>query len=230
MDSRSGLFLHEEVLLLVLRDREGTVEFGANYSHAMGGAILAELLLRERIGVEEDGKRKLATVLSDEPVGDAVIDECLDLVGKAKKPKTLQDWVAKFAYLKDLRHRVAHGLCTLGILRADQDKVLLLFTRKIYPEVDPVPEQEIIERLREAIFTDTEDLEARTVILLSLAKGAGLLGFTFDKKELKARKERIEQVVNGEVFGAATSAAIEALQAAVFVAVIVPSITTAAIH
>ncbi|MFA9454949.1 MAG: GPP34 family phosphoprotein, partial [Candidatus Aminicenantaceae bacterium] len=120
-----------------------------------------------------------------------------------------------------------------GILRADEDKVLLLFTRKVYPEVDPGPENKMTERLREAIFTEKEDIDPRTVVLVSLAAATGLLKVTFDKKELKARKERIEKVVNGDLSGKATKAAIEAMQAAVFVACIMPAIiatTTTAAH
>ena len=51
-----------------------------------------------------------------------------------------------------------------------------------------------------------------------------------DKKKLKSRKARIEQVINGEVTGAATKDAIEAMQAALFVTCIVPTIVTTSIH
>jgi hypothetical protein len=66
---------------------------------------------------------------------------------------------------------------------------------------------------------------------LSLAKSADLLKLVFDKKQLKSRKTRIEQVVNGEMTGKATQEAIQAMQAAVMVACIMPAImasTTAA--
>ena len=52
---------------------------------------------------------------------------------------------------------------------------LLLFTRKIYPEINPIPEREIINRLQNTIFTDTEDFDARTGVLLSLANNANIL-------------------------------------------------------
>ena len=52
----------------------------------------------------------------------------------------------------------------------------------------------------------------------------------FDKKELKARKDRIERVVEGNAMAEATKEAIEAVQAAIMVAVILPTITTAAVH
>jgi len=226
------LYLHEEIMLLALRDREGTIEFGSMYQFAIGGAILAELLLTKRIAIDESRKKKLVTPVPTKTPGDPVIDECYAKVKNAKRRATLETWVSRFANLRDLKHRVAKQLCRRGILRADEDKVLLIFTRKIYPEADPEPERAIIQRLRTAIFTDTTDLDARTVILLSLAKSADLLKFHFGKKELKVRKKRIEQIINGEVAGRATKDAIEAMQAAVMVAAIIPSIvvTTAATH
>ncbi len=130
----SHLFLHEEIMLLALRDEEGTVEFGSNYVCAMCGAILAELLLAGRISVE-DGKKKLVNLVSDEPIGDPVIDECLDKIASAKRRASLQTWLHRFWHVKKLHHRVAGGLCDRGILRANEDKVLLIFRRKIYPEI-----------------------------------------------------------------------------------------------
>ncbi|MFQ5627741.1 MAG: GPP34 family phosphoprotein [bacterium] len=224
MPTQTTLFLHEEIMLLALRDREGTVEFGSMYQYAIGGAILAELLLTKRIAVDESRRKKLANVLPAEAPGDPVIDECYAKIKNAKRRATLETWVSRFANLRDLKHRVAKQLCRRGILRADEDKVLLIFTRKIYPEVNPEPERAIIQRLRTAIFTDTADLDARTVILLSLAKSADLLKFHFDKKELKTRKDRIKRIVNGEIAGSATKGAIEAMQAAVMVATIIPAI------
>jgi Golgi phosphoprotein 3 len=224
MKRGDSLHLHEEIMLLVLRDREGTVVSGTMYSYAIGGAVLAELLIEKRIDIEAVKKKKYARVLSPAPLGDLLIDEGLAKLAGAKKRAQLQTWVAKFAQTKNLKHRVAAQLAKRGTLRIDEDKVLGIFTRRIYPEVDPRPEREMIERLRKAIFSDAGDVAPRTVILLSLAKSADLLKLVFDKKQLKGRKTRIEQVVNGEMTGKATQEAIQAMQAAILVACIVPAI------
>ncbi|MHC4991336.1 MAG: GOLPH3/VPS74 family protein, partial [Planctomycetota bacterium] len=209
MTTVDNLFLHEQIMLLALRDREGTIEFGVEYRHALGGAILAELLLGRRLTVDDVGKKKVARMVSDEPTGDGVIDECLAMVADSK-PRQLEDWVTRFADLKDLKHRVAQQLCRRGILRADEQSVLLLFTRRIYPEVDHGPEQALIERLRAAIFEDGVEVDPLTTVLVSVANGAGLLRFTFDKKQLRDREDRIEQIVNGELSGQATKDAVAA--------------------
>jgi len=223
---QNTLFLHEEILLLALRDEEGTIASGTMYQYAIGAAILAELLLSKRIEVEQSGKRKLVNLVSPSLLGEPLIDQCLEKVISAKRRAVLQTWVSRFAGVKNLKHRVARQLCRRGILRTDEDKVLLLFTRKIYPEVNPGPERELIGRLRYAIFTDAGDIDPRTVVLLSLANSTGLLKVVFDKKKLKGRKARIKQIVNGEITGKAATEAIQAMQAAVMVAVIMPTIMT----
>jgi len=217
------LFLHEEVLLLALRDKEGTIASGTMYQYAIGGAILSELLLRKRIKVDESNKKKLVDLVSATPVGEPLMDECLGKIAKAKRRAALKTWVSRFATVKKLKQRLAEQLCERRILKANKGEVLLIFTRKIYPEVNPLPEKRIIERLRKAIFTETRDVDPRTAVLVSLANSTSLLKVIFDKKKIKSRKKRIESIVNGEMTGKAAKEAIEAMQAAVFVAVFVAS-------
>ena len=152
MMMQSALFLYEEILLLALRDEEGTIVSGTMYQYAIGAALLAELLLSKRIEVEQPGKRKrkLVSPISSTPLGDPLIDECLEKIFVAKRRAVLQTWVSRFAGIKNLKNRVAQQLCRRGILRADEDKVLLIFTRKIYPEINPEPERELIQRMRYA--------------------------------------------------------------------------------
>jgi Golgi phosphoprotein 3 len=227
MTSGEGLYLHEEVLLLALEDKKGTVSSGSLHSFAVGGAVLAELLFEKRVDIEEDRKKKFARILSPTPIGEPVIDECLAKVAGAKRRAQLQTWVSKFANVKNLKHRIARRLAERGILRVDEDKVLGIFSRKVYPEVDPGPERELIARLRAAIFSEGGEVDPRTVVLLSLANSADLLKSVFPRKELKGRKARIEKVINGEMTGKAAKEAIEAMQAAVMVACIMPAIFAA---
>ncbi|MBW7990086.1 MAG: GPP34 family phosphoprotein [Planctomycetes bacterium] len=224
MTIQTNLFLHEEIMLLALRDEEGTIASGTMYKYAIGAAVLSELLLNKHIAVEESKKKKLINLIGSQPFGEPLIDLCLEKIGNAKRRGSLQTWVSRFAGVKNLKHRVAQQLCDRGILRATEDTILLLFTRKIYPEINPVPERKLIERLRQAIFTDSRDVDPRTVVLVSLAEGTSLLKVVFDKKDLKSRKARIKKISNGEITGKAAKEAIAAMQAAVMVACILPAV------
>lgn len=224
----SPLNLYEEIMLLALRDEQGTIAAGFP-EHLVAGAILAELLFKGRISVEET-RKQLVDLKDKTPTGDPIINESLDKIATARRRASLQTWVSRLAGLKDLRHRIARQLCDRGILRADEDKILFLFTRKIYPETNPAPEQEIVGRLRDAIFSDDEQIAPRTAVLLSLANGANLLGGIFGRKEIKSRKKRVEQIANGELTAKATQEAVAACQAAIIVAaVLVPMMTTSVV-
>ncbi|MFC2161312.1 GPP34 family phosphoprotein [Acidobacteriota bacterium] len=221
---KNELLLHEAIMLLALKDIEGTLFSGVNYSYAIGGAVLAELMLNKRLSVEESRKKSYAIVQDPTPMGDPLLDECLNKVVQAKKRQQLATWVSGFSRVKKTKHRVAKKLIEKGILREEEDKVMLIFTRKIYPEFNPEPEKILMQRLEQAIFTDKPDIDTRTVVLLSLVKNAEILNFLFDKKQIKNRKHRIEQVINGELTGQATQAAIQAMRAAVLVTCIMPAI------
>jgi golgi phosphoprotein 3 len=215
-------------MLLAFRDREGTTVGGTMYPYAVGGAIVAELIVAQRVKVEEDGKRRFLSVVDPTPLQDPLIDEWLGSMAATAKPKEVSTWVSEIAGTKDLKHRIAKQLCRRGILRTDEDKVLWIFTRKIYPELDPRPERDLVDRLGGAIFGDG-DVEARTAILVAIAHQGGLLSAVLHKKRLQERKERIESIAEGSVAAGATADAIEALQVALMVTAIVPAIVTTTI-
>ncbi len=229
MGNIENLFLYEEIMLLALRDEEGTIASGTLFNYAIGGSILAELLLNKRISIAQSKRRKLISIINSEPFNDPLIDESMFKIANSKRRATIENWVSRIANTKNLKHRAAQQLCNRGILRADEDTILLIFTRKIYPEINPEPEKKIIERLRSAIFTDTDCVDPRTIILISIANSTNILRAIFEKKKLKERKKRIEQIVNGEVTGKATKEAIAAMQAAVMVACIMPAMMTTVI-
>ncbi len=228
MTNQKQLYLYEEIMLLALKDEQGTIATGF-VEQIVAGAILAELLLEGRISVESTKKQRV-TLINRKASGDPVIDECLDKMAAAKKPVTLQNWVHKLASIKDLKHKVAQQLCDRKILRADEDKILFLFNRRIYPEINPMPERKIIEKMRKAIFSDRHELDARTVVLISLANGADILRQTFGRKELKPRKTRIEKITNGDLTGKATQEVIAACQTALVIAAIMPAMIATTVH
>ena len=228
MNKNDQLFLYEEIMLLALRDEQGTIATGF-VEQSVAGAILAELLLEGRISVD-DSKKQRVSLNNDQASGDPVIDECLEKMSASKKQVSLKNWVHKLASIKDLRHKVALQLCERRILRADEDKILLLFTRRIYPEVNSTPERKIIERMRKALFSDGRNLDARTVVLISLANGSDILSHTFGRKKLKSRKKRIEQITQGNLTGKATQEVIAACQTALIVAAIMPAMISTTVN
>ena len=218
--------MHEEILLLALDDDKGTTSMDSMFTNAMGGAILAELVMSKAIAISRD-KKRLVTILAPGSTGDAIMDECLAKIREEKKTKKASHWVSKFARLKDLKNRTARNLVTKGVLSEGQDKVLGLFKRTIFPEATSGPEEELRQRLHQAIFTDSMESDARTVVVIALTNACQMLPGLFDKKELKGRKDRVKQLCNGEVVGQATKEVIEEIQMAIILTtVIIPVVIT----
>ncbi len=208
------LYLHEQMLLLALRDERGTLEWKASmYRLALGGALLAELSLAGCVAIESK-KRALVDLVEAKRFGDAVLDECLDLVAGSKRRRRASYWVARFSRLARIRHRVAAGLCRKGVLRDSEERAFLFFRRKVYPTTDPRPEARLIEELRRAMVRSNEQVEPRAAIALAVAQVTGLLKIHFERRELKEHKQRIKSLIEESAVARATRDAVREAQAA----------------
>jgi len=221
MTTRQPLPLYEEILLLALDDDKGTTSGAGMFAMAMGGAILAELVSLQAVNLSSD-KKKTVTATASFRVDDPLLNEALQLINAAKKPRKASDWVSKFSGMKDLKNRGARQLVAKGVLTEETGTVLKVFKRTIFPEADGGPERDLIARMENAIFTDTLDVDQRTVIIVALAQATGLLSRNIAKKRLKERKDRLKQLTSGEIVGDATKEAVAAVQAAILVCTIVP--------
>jgi Golgi phosphoprotein 3 len=232
-DRSSPLSLHEQVALLALRNDSGTVPGHVMYAQAAGAALLAELLLRNRLRAVDNprgGKApRLVEVADAKPTGDELLDECVRKVAEAKRRSSLPTWVQTFAGLKKLHARIAERLVKKGVLKAEEVSFLGVFKWKVYPEFDPSWERETLARLGRAIDSDAPLDDARTAVLLAIAHPAGLLVKHFDKPKLKARKARIEAIARGEAVGQATAEAVQAVQVAMIMAAILPAVVATTI-
>ena len=82
MTNKNPLFLYEEVMLLALRDDKGTVSLESKYQYAIGGAILAELLILERIRLQKPKRKQLI----EQDVGEGICMECGAKISNHKCP------------------------------------------------------------------------------------------------------------------------------------------------
>jgi Golgi phosphoprotein 3 len=225
------LRLHEEILLIALREEDGKIDGKASFEYRtiMAAAILAELLLLKKLSISIDKSPKIS-VLDHLPVKNSVLDAALGQISKSKKERTAASWVQKLSSLKGLYEETAENLCDKSILKAQEGTVFFFFDKTYYPELDPRPEQQLIKRLENAIFTDANDIDERTLVLLALLHKSEMLHIPFDKKKIKERKERMESICSGNAAGEAARSVIEAAQVALIVTtVIVPSVTVSVV-
>ncbi|MDQ8205065.1 GPP34 family phosphoprotein [Pelagicoccus sp. SDUM812003] len=217
----TDLRLYERFCLLALRDEEGTIAVSF-FNHALAGALIAELILRGRVRVSSD-KKRLVDLASSAPLENHLLDECMGLIAEDKKARNLKTWIGRFASIKDLQEKATRGLCQRGILNKEHAKVLFVFSRTVYPEIDPAPEQALLKRLETIIFSDAPEVEPEDAVIVSLANANRILELAFGRKRIKQRRQRIKQIVEGDLVGNATREVIESIQAAVVVGAVVAS-------
>lgn len=214
------LGIHHELLLLALHDKKGTMAFGTMVELGLGGAILMELLLEERVRIVEEGgrwKKRYVEVLDASTTHDPAMDAALEKLKGLKRRGNPQSTVTRIGHLRKLRALVARDLCRKGVLRETEQEILLLFRRKVYPTVDPRPEAELISRVRGAL-EGTGPVDERTASIIALADVTDILGAIYPRKDRKRLKARIKEVATSGG-GAATRDAVEAARAAATAAV-----------
>lgn len=216
------LRLHHELLLLALCDRTGKVLHGERLGFGLGGALLTELLLAERVVIEQEQgllKRRWLVVRDATPFGEPVLDAALAKFAHARRRAQVSVAVSRLANLPRLRHHVAAELCARGVLRETEEQVLLLFRRRRYPTVDPKPERALVQRVR-GVLDGGRTPDTRTAALIGLANLTGTLRVLYDGKALRALKPRLKSIEESQAGSRAAREAVAAAQAALMAATV----------
>src|SRR4051812_28919376 len=216
--------LAEEFALLAYRD-DGTPDIDSTHlDHGLGGSLLLELAMAERIDIRD---RKVV-VRDGTPTGDPLVDQALGRIVADDKPRKPEHWVRKFA--KDARKLTLNGLVDRGVLDREDGTVLLVFPRTRYPAphgVQPVPEVEARQRLTAAV-SGAGPVDSRTAALCALVAATRLDRKVFRDLDRRQTKARLKQISAGDWAAAAVKKTIEDIQSAVIAAVVASSAATSA--
>ncbi|MGH8919664.1 MAG: GOLPH3/VPS74 family protein, partial [Actinomycetes bacterium] len=157
-----------------------------------------------------------------------VLARAATAIAASRRPRTATSWVGRLPReLKPLISTVAHPLVDRGILAEARVKVLGLFPSTRFPAADPDPERMLRSRLCDVLLGGHVPQE-QDALLLGLLEPLGLVdrlvaGHPWHQRR-KVRK-RAKEVATQGIAGSAVSQAVRDIQAAVLVAVIVPTIT-----
>lgn len=208
MDRRPTL--PEDVFLLALRDN-GSIS-GHYLAYAFGGAILAELIMRGRLGVSGSGRKARATVLDRSPVRSPLLNQCLEKV-RDSRPRRLSAWVTVFARTRKLKHEVARSLCGRGVVRPQDVPFLFVFRRRLYPLMDRGRRRDLLDRTWSAI-SERGEVDPRTAVLIAVADSAHLLRAAFGGKRIRPHKAHIKEIAKNDPIGVAVRQAVSSAAAA----------------
>lgn len=157
-----------EDLVLVGTDPEGRNLLSSYRDVAIGGALLSELAVQERLTIDE---RKRLQVVVGGSTGDELLDQALVLFTKreGKKPK---DVLAKVG--KELTGPVLESLSRQELVHQEPVKFIGLRLGSRWPVVTGGPRQEVLDALVRTI-TGAEEPGHRTGALVSLLYAVDVL-------------------------------------------------------
>ncbi|MFH1754662.1 MAG: GPP34 family phosphoprotein [Candidatus Latescibacterota bacterium] len=219
------LNLCEELLLLALHDRKGTVVSSTSMALTYGltGAILMELTLAGRLAIEE----QKFVLIDPTPTGDDILDEALARIKSSKIYRKPGYWVSKLSGIKKIKDRLLGRLVNQGILRREEHRILRVIPSRRYPTAYSVPEMKLRERIRTVVLKGKKPDE-RTVVIISLVNACNLIKEIFDKEERKAAKKRIKEITESEAIGKAVSDTVAGVQAAVLATITATTVAATA--
>ena len=220
------LLISEEVVLLGLEEDKGSTTWLESWT-TLNAALIVDAILHRAVTVTDD--ELFPAAAPEHPLLRAVHDA----VAAEEKPRTVTDWVTRIAYAFKPLHAVAEHLVERGVLAQEKGKVLGLFSTVRYPEADPEPELSLRVRMR-AVLVDGEAPSAHDALLIALLHSEyGRIDAIYDGEERavrKAAKARAKDIAEHAEDQPGIRGVNEAVEAALIVAVVAPSIvaTTAA--
>jgi hypothetical protein len=205
----------EDLVLLLLHPEVGRpVVDGTSLDRAIGGALLLDLSLRERLTAAGDGAKARLSV-DPRPTGDELLDAAVTRLGSG--PLRAQKAVERLS--RKNREPVLERLAARGLVRRKRSKVLGLFPVTSWPAVDRGPRKELRGRVA-AVLVDRKPPDQHTALLISLLHAVKAEHKVVDgpRREVRARAK---EVAAGHWAGTAVRKAVEAVQAGMAAAVAV---------
>ncbi|MDH6676450.1 hypothetical protein M2284_000638 [Rhodococcus sp. LBL1] len=218
----------EDLLLLLLDDESGgPVVDGTRLPRVLAGAVLIELALDGYVTPAEDGedvkKGRLAARQETNP-GDPILARAVEVIRESRRPMKPETAIEKLD--TEIREAVFERVIDRGWVRENRRKILGIFPSKTWPAVDESHERGVRRDL-EQVLVEGLDPNPRTAALISLLSAVDAVAKVFPDADRKAIRKRAKDIAEEEWAGAAVRKAVDAINTAVFVAVMVPAMTAA---
>lgn len=207
----TSIRLVDAFALLALRDEDGKRVVGSEeFNAGLGGGLLAELAIAERVAIEDDR----VVVRSRESFGEPLLDETVARIAGEGSPRKASWWVRKLGS-KEVRERVLGQLVERGALREETSKALGLFSVNRFPAADGAIEERVRTEVAGALEGHAEP-DARISTLVGLCDATGVL-----KKAIgPVPKDQVKRIVEADWASPAVRKVIKDANTAVTVGIV----------
>lgn len=205
-DARS---LAEDLLLLAWNDDTGRPHGSLvlQLNPAIGGALLLDLALRDRLRIEVDVPRA-----STRRTGDELLDEVARQLRDGPRRRKLKGWVSAIGTTAR-RDQVRDRLVTRGLLAAEERKVLGLFPVTRYRLADHAEVERLASEVRRVV-TSGRSPNDRTTVLVALVGATSVLDQLLPRDARRAARQRAKELAESSPVATAARAVIRETEAA----------------
>jgi hypothetical protein len=206
--------LAEDLLLLAYDPATGRQRssVSAQLAPAIGGALLVELALRDRLRIEVDVPRA-----SSRPTGDPLLDEVARQLREGPRRRKLKGWVSKVGTTAR-RDQVRGRLVAAGRLIAEEQRILGLYTRTRVTLTATSEAERLAEAVR-AVLQGSRTSDERLTVLAALVGGTAILDKLVPAGERRAARQRATELAEDSPAAHAARAVIRDTQAAVLASI-----------
>lgn len=173
------------------------------------GAMIAELALDERIGI--DGEYLYAH--RHAPSGDPGLDTFADRVAAEQRARKIKWWVNKVQSGR-LRRELLDGAVAHGVLEHQSRRALGIFPMNDYRPARPGHREEMHQRLGAVLRQERAADDSRTVALLALCGAVRIDRKLFSDLPSRERRRLMKEVLAGDKIGQAVKSVIQSIEAA----------------
>ncbi len=208
------LTLAEELVLLVLDDKDGTMLPipQRSFDFALSGAVLMDLALRRKIDTDPEKIWICDTHPTGEPFLDAYLSE---LQMEDTKSDRIGEWIEFLAHQPSrIQEAALARLVARGVLRREDRRFFWVFETRRYPVIDDKEEREVKLRIMSVLFSE-EIPDPRDVALICLVDACHLVEEILGAREAASVRGRIAVVRKLDLIGQVTQSTVREIERAV---------------
>lgn len=201
--------LAEDLLLLAFDDEAGRprTSTSGHLPPAVGGALLVDLALRDRLRLEVDVPRA-----STRPTGDPLLDEVATQVREGSRRRKVKGWVRRVGRA-GRRDQVRDRLVARGLLVPTSRDVLGLFTVTRHHLADPAAVERLATEVR-GVLVDGRPTTPRTRALAALVGATAMLNPLVERTDRRDARRQAERLADNPTLPAAARAVLRATRSA----------------
>jgi hypothetical protein len=219
-----NLHLHESILLLSLDDETGKYTSSMAYvNYAFAAGLVVDLLLEERVKIEDNKLLLTTNAITDSRAMNALIEQ----LSRRKKPMKVSNWLHTIVQRSSKLYKLClEKLIQDGILERKQAKILWVFNVNRYPTVNDQPENELRRRIHELLLDDQSTPDPKEQLLLTIISRCQMLSEIMpEKSERKLAEPRLKLLTEDVPMNGHISRAIEEMQVAMMVVTTTSAVT-----